>query len=73
MHCDNEAECKNKSTPETVLNKKMHGISFHFYREAVASDTFHVAKEDTLSNLADLFRKVMGKVKRDDKLEICMH
>ena len=39
-----------------------------FCREAVAVDIVRVAKEGALSNLADLFTKVMGKVKRDDTL-----
>ena len=68
MCCDNEAAHKNVSTPESALSKKMHGVSYHFCREAVAADVVRVAKEGTLSNLADLFTKVMGKVKRDDVL-----
>ena len=43
----------------------MHGISYNFCREAVANDVVRVSKEETLTNLADLFTKVMGKVKRD--------
>ena len=65
---DNEAAHKNMSIPESALSKKMHVISYHFYREALAADIIHVAKEDTLTNLADLFKKVMGKEKRDDVL-----
>ena len=65
IYCDNEAVYKNVTIPESVLNKKMHGISYHFCREAVAAGIVRVAKEDTLTNLADLFTKVMGRVKRD--------
>ena len=36
MCCDNEAVHKNVSMPSSVLNKKMHGISCHFCREAAA-------------------------------------
>jgi len=50
------------------LSKKMHGISHHFCREAVAAGIARVAKENTLTNLADLFTKVMGRVKRDELL-----
>ena len=66
MCCDNEVACKNMSIPESVLNKKTHGTSYHFCREAVAAGIVRVAKEDALLNLADLFTKVMGRVKRDD-------
>ena len=68
LYCDNEAVYQNVSVPESVLNKKMHGISYHFCREAVAAGIVRVAKEDTLTNLADLFTKVMGRVKRDGLL-----
>ena len=68
LYCDNEAVYQNVSVPESVLNKKMHGISYHFCREAVAASIVRVAKEDTLTNLADLFTKVMGRVKRDGLL-----
>lgn len=68
LHCDNEAVCQNASVPESVLNKKMHGISYHFCREAVATGVVQVAKEDALTNLADLFTMVMGRVKRDGLL-----
>ena len=69
----NEAVYKNLSIPTSVLNKKMHGISYHFCREAVASGTCRIAKEDTLTNLADLFTKVMGRVKRDTLMDRFMY
>ena len=73
MCCDNEAVYRNVSIPESVLNKKMHGISYHFCREAVAADVTRVAKENTLTNLADLFAKVLERVKRDSLLGRFMH
>ena len=73
IYCDNEAVYKNVSIPTSVLNKKMHGISYHFCREAVASGTCRIAKEDTLTNLADLFTKVMGRVKRDTLMDRFMY
>jgi len=36
MYCDNEAVYKNIAYPTSVLKKKMHSISYHFCREAVA-------------------------------------
>ena len=61
MCCDNESVYKNIAFPTSVLKKKMHSISYHFCREAVVAGTVQVAKEDTRTNLADLFTKVMSK------------
>ena len=65
MFCDNEAVYKNASTPESQLRKKHHSISYHMAREAVASGACRIAKEDTLTNLADLFTKVLPKPRRE--------
>lgn len=46
MYCDNEAVFKNVVMPSLVLNKKMHSISYHFYREAVDGGVCRVEKED---------------------------
>ena len=73
MCCNNEAVYKNVSVLESVLNKKIYEISYHFCREAVAAGVVRVAKEDTLTNLANLFTKVMGSVKRDSLLGRFMH
>ena len=54
--------------PSSVLNKKMHSISYHYCRENIANCTCRIAKENTESNLADLFTKVMGKARREDLL-----
>ena len=48
--CDNEAVHKNVSMPESFLNQKIHGASYHFCRELVAADVGRVTKEDTLTN-----------------------
>jgi hypothetical protein len=68
IFCDNESVFKNVSRPESVLSKKQHSISYHAAREAVASRVVRVAKEDTLTNLSDLFTKMMNKPKREDLL-----
>jgi hypothetical protein len=65
MFCDNEAVYKNASTPESQLRKKHHSISYHMSREAVASGACRIAKEDTETNLADLFTKVLPKPRRE--------
>ena len=65
VYCDNEAVYKNVAIPSSVLNKKMHGISYHYCREAVAAGILRIAKEDTRTNLADLFTKVLSKARRE--------
>ena len=64
VFCDNEAVYKNTVLPESTLNKKHHSIAYHRCREAVASNTIQVAKEGTLSNLSDLFTKIMTAARR---------
>ena len=73
MYCDNEAVYKNVSIPSSVLNKKMHSISYHYCREAVAAGIVRVAKEDTTTNLADLFTKILPKARRDELLDRFMY
>jgi len=73
VYCDNEAVFKNVALPSSVLSKKMHSISYHFCREAVAAEIVRVAKEDTATNLSDIFTKVMGKVRRDELLDRFMY
>ena len=63
--CDNEALYKNASTPESQLRKKHHSISYHMSREAVASGACRMAKEDTETNLSDLFTKVLPRPRRE--------
>ena len=73
MYCDNEAVYKNIAFPTSVLKKKMHSISYHFCREDVAAGTVQIAKEDTRTNLTDLFTKVMSKPRRDALIERFMY
>merc|ERR1712232_1453539 len=73
VYCDNKAVYKNVAIPSSVLSKKMHSISYHFCREAVAAEIVRVAKEDTATNLSDIFTKVMGKVRRDELLDRFMY
>ena len=65
VYCDNEAVYKNVSNPASVLNKKMHAISYHYCREAVAAGVIKIAKEDTETNLSDLFTKVLSQDRRE--------
>ncbi len=65
VFCDNEAVCMNTARPESTLNKKHHSIAYHRSREAVAAGTVRVSKEDTLTNLADIFSKTMVAPQRE--------
>ena len=57
VFCDNQSVVRASSTPETTLSKKHNAICYHKVRESAAAGTIRVAKEDTKSNLADLFTK----------------
>ena len=59
----------NTTRPESTLSKKHHSIAYHSARESVATGTFIVSKEHTLTNLDDLFTKTMPEPKREVLLE----
>ena len=69
IFCDNEAVTKNCSDPTSTLKKKHHSIAFHRNREAVAAGTCRIAKEDTETNLSDLFTKKLGQPRREALLD----
>ena len=71
--CDNESVFKNVSRPESVLSKKQHSISYHSAREAVASKVVRIAKEGTVTNLADIFTKMLCHPKRESILSRFMY
>jgi hypothetical protein len=73
IFCDNESVFKNVSIPESVLSKKQHSISYHSAREAVAAKVVCIAKEDTRTNLSDLFTKMLGRMKRNELLDAFMY
>ena len=68
IFCDNEAVTKNCSDPTSMLKKKHHSIAYHRKREAVATGTCHITKEDTDMNLSDLFTKFLSHIRREDLL-----
>jgi hypothetical protein len=65
---DNESVFKNISNPTSILSKKQHSISYHSCRESVATGVVRIAKEGTLTNLADVFTKTQGRTKRESLL-----
>ena len=73
IYCDNEAVTKNCSIPESTLKKKHHSIAYHRNREAVAAGTCRIAKEDSATNLADVFTKVMTSCVRNDLFDKFMY
>jgi hypothetical protein len=73
IFCDNEAVVRNCSTPESVLKKKHHSIAYHRNREAVAAGTVRIAKEDSETNLSDVFTKLMSAAQRDPLFDRFMY
>ena len=61
---DNNAVIINTSVPESTLKKNHHSINYIYVRESIAAGIVLIFKFDTVSNLADLFTKLVGKVKR---------
>lgn len=59
VYCDNQGVVKNTSIPESVFSTKHNAINYHAVREAAAAGILEVHKEDTETNLADLFTKVL--------------
>ena len=69
VFCDNEAVFKNTTIPESTLKKKHNSICYHRCHEAVAAKVMRVAKEGTLTNLADLFTKPLVQSVREGLLD----
>ena len=64
VFCDNNGVVKNTTIPESMLAKKHNAINYHAIREAVAARILRVGKEDGMTNLADLFTKVLTADRR---------
>ena len=69
IFCDNEAVTRNCSEPTSTLKKKHHSIAYHRNREAVAAGTCRITKEDTKTNLSDLFTKTLPQARREELLD----
>ena len=59
LFCDNDSVVKNSSSPESTLKKKHNSIAYHRVREAQAAGAIRITHEDGLTNLADLFTKLL--------------
>jgi hypothetical protein len=69
IFCDNEAVTKIFSHPMSTLKKKHHSIAYDRNREAAAAATCRITKEDTKTNLSDLFTKKLGRYKQEGLLD----
>ena len=65
IYCDNEAECRNCSTPKSTLKKKHHSIAYHRNHEAVADGECRITKEATKTNLNNLFTNILSQVQHE--------
>jgi hypothetical protein len=70
VFCDNNGVVKNTTFPESMLAKKHNAINYHVVCEAVAAKILQVGKEDGMTNLADLFTKVLTAERRR---ALCRH
>ena len=70
VYCDNESVYKNVSIPISVLSKKHHSIAYHYCRQSVAMGMIRIAKEDSSTNLADLFTKILPRAIRENLLDM---
>ena len=59
VFCDNNSVVQNVRIPESTLAKKHNAINYHIIREAVAAGIIRVGKEDTSTNIADIFTKLV--------------
>jgi hypothetical protein len=73
VFCDNQGVVQNTSIPESVLTKKHNAINYHAVREAVAAGILKVHKEDTKTNLADIFTKVLPADRRRELLRCILY
>ena len=58
--CDNQSVIKNSSFPESVLKKKHCSVAYHIVREYIAAGKALIYYENSKTNLADLFTKVLN-------------
>ena len=66
---DNNAFIINTSVPESTLKNKHHSINYNYVRESIAAGIVLIFKVETGSNLADLFTKLVDRVKRKEIIQ----
>ena len=70
MYCDNEAIYENIVHPDSIIKNKHHCVEYHMHREAGASWMIRVVKEETQTNIADLFTKPLSAPWREDLVDL---
>jgi hypothetical protein len=73
VYCDNQGVVKNVMIPESVLSKKHNAIDYHVVREAVAANILRVAKESSVTNVADLLTKPLTEERRSKLLKAMLY
>ena len=73
VYCNNQGAVKNTSIRSLTLAKKHNSIKYHTIQEAVAARIMTVFKEDTETNLADLFTKVLSRKIRNNMLSCIVY
>jgi hypothetical protein len=59
VFCDNNGVVQNTSIPESTLSKKHNAINYHIIHEAVAAGIICEGKEDKMTNIANIFTKLV--------------
>jgi hypothetical protein len=73
VFCDNQVVVGSAQHPDHRLPKKHNAIAYNKVRESVAQGTIRVAKEDTKTNLADVFTKPLPSEQRDRLFDAFLH
>eukprot|EP00804_Cyclotella_cryptica_P006149 CCRYP_018443-RA/>CCRYP_018443-RA protein AED:0.42 eAED:0.42 QI:0/0/0/1/0/0/2/0/220 len=68
VYCSNKGVVSNTSIPESTLSKKHNSINYHVIHKSVAAGIMCVAKENTLTNLADVFTKLLPFLQKSELL-----
>jgi hypothetical protein len=59
VHYDNNGVVQNMSIPESALSKKHNTINYPVIRESIAAGMLCIRKEDTKTNIANAFTKLL--------------
>ena len=62
---DNFNSLTRSQSGQSVLHKRHNAINYHVIRESVAAKMMVVGKEDTETNISDLFTKVLTAERRN--------
>jgi hypothetical protein len=73
VYYDNKGMVSSNTIPESTLMKKHNSINYHVTRESVAVGIMRVAKENTMTNLADLLTKLLPYSRKRELLYNIQH